>query len=400
MTTPDRPPPASALRRTVRAIALALGVVLLAIASTTATLIVALRYLGPDELDSLRQVFAPSPQPAPHEHPVLTIPRPVATLLVSALQPIPVPRINAVVTPTRPIPVPVARIRVDAQAFDVQPRTSPAPTREYRAPFIPHFGVVPRMPAFAQTEHLSAAWQAYRRELLAATLNATERDRLAHELQGERALVSSLQERIAHLETEALAATTAAAPPPALPDITPPQLPAPTQAAPAPPAPSAEGLATSVAAALDALRLALADADVADLRFAPEHTVVEDEVLSLVLEGSLSRVEHVFDDYSRELERSRVVIDAPGVTGLPAATASVLAEVLGEPDRSPSLEPGESVRFEGRTRTATLTIEGPAHVRVDIRHEGVAPGSMQVYRVDDSLPTGGVLMRQEPPSAP
>ncbi len=400
MTTPDTRPPAGAVRGALRAMVVTLAVVVLTIVSTIATLTIALRYLGPGELDTLHALFAAQAEPQSDDLPLVAIPRPVPTQLLAASRPIPLPSVALNVAPAKPIPVPVARIVVGEQARDLDPTARQAAPREYRARYLPRFGVAAAMPPFAKTEHLSAAWQAYRRELLAATLNAAERDRLAHELQSERALVSSLQERSAQLEAQASATTNATAPPPALPEITPPHLPTPTQAPPGPPTPSPEVLAVGVAAGLDALHLALTVTAASDLRFVAEHTVVHDALLLLVLEGLVSRVEHTFDDYSRELERSSIMIDAPGVSGLPAAAARVLTDVLGEPDRSPTLEPGEVVRFEGRTRTATLTIESDAHVHVDIRHEGIAPGSMQVYRADDTVPTGGVLMRQEPPSAP
>ena len=238
-----------------------------------------------------------------------------------------------------------------------------------------------------------------------------ERDALALALalDDERASSAQLEARVRELEAQLLEAVSAVEPPPALPDVVPPPLPtpsaAPTAAPPPPPpptGPSPEAPRAATAPAFDALALTISDVAASDLRFAPQHEVTRDELLLLALEGPVSALEHEFDDYSRELTRSLVLIDAPGVLGVPAEAVRLLTSVLGEPDRTPTLAVGEVLRFEGRTRTATLTVEGEARVRVDVRHEGLAPGSMQVFRADEpaATPTGGLIMLQEAPEAP
>jgi hypothetical protein len=365
----DAPPAAQGrvartLWRGLRGLALAIGIVLLLVSSSAVTLALALRYLGPGHLADLRELVA-----AP------------ATLTERAA-PTPLPEVRTHLLPTpheRALPTPATA-----------PDAAPLP-----------FGVAPTPIATDGTWLAALAADLERAALVG------ERDTLALALDDERASSAQLEARVRELEAQLLEAVSAVEPPPALPDVVPPPLPtpsaAPTAAPPAPPpGPSPEQLRAATASAFDALALTISDVAASDPRFAPQHQVTRDELLLLALEGPVSALEHEFDDYSRELTRSLVLIDAPGVLGVPAEAVRLLTSALGEPDRTPTLAVGEVLRFEGRTRTATLTVEGEARVRVDVRHEGLAPGSMQVFRADEpaATPTGGLIMLQEAPGGP
>lgn len=352
--------------RGLRGLAIALGVLVLLVGASAGTLLLALRYLDPGRLTDLRALVATTP---------------------------------ALVEPA-PVPMPMPAVRAHLLAEPIERALPPTEEAPAHAPL--PFGVAPTPLA------PDASWRAALEANLERAALTGERDALAAALDTERANGAALQARVRDLEEQLLEAIRAVEPPPALPDVVPPPLPTPSATsttAPPPPAeagPSAEELRAATAAAFDALALTVSNVSPADLRFVPQHQVTRDELLLLALEGPVSALEHEFDDYSRELTRSLVQIDAPGVLGIPAEAVRLLTGALGEPDRAPTLAVGEVLRFEGRTRTATLTIEGDARVRVDVRHEGLAPGSMQVFRADEPVdtPTGGLIMRQEPPGAP
>lgn len=381
-----------AVQRLLRAVLIAVGVALLAVASSAATLIVALRYLRPAQLQELQALVSPA----------RPIPVPSVRVAVRAPLPIPVPSMRVAVRNALPIPVPAIRVvSLDPErSLRLVPSApSPAPDPLEVAPddavSIP-LGVRVPDAGFVDVLELSAVWQAYRRELLAALNASAERDAALLALQRERERSAGLEERLVSAEARVAAAQAAPIPVPPPLDTThaPPPLPNPSvpAASVAPPGVNA----AAVPAALDVLRLSVADVPPSELRYAPDHTVTRDELLVLTLEGPVSRVEHVFDEYSRALEVSRLVIDAPGVEGLAGAAAAVLHEALGAPLQAAALTPGAVLRFEGRARTATLTIESATRVRVEVRPDGVAGGAVQVFRAsEDDAPAGGMLFRAE-----
>lgn len=162
---------------------------------------------------------------------------------------------------------------------------------------------------------------------------------------------------------------------------------APSAGPPAPPAeppgPSGEELLHLGEAGLAYLGRLAAGMPPERLRQLDGFEVTDEGMYDLTLASAIGRIEHRFDSYSGTLDRSVLTFRLPGTTGFPTLVDEVLRGELGEPLTDVAAEAGATLEYQAPERHATLTVESDHAVTIEVRHQGVAPGSIEIFRSSD-----------------